>query len=82
MTNNKGYTITRNIIITNEEIGYTSIKYDRVDLDRDYMRFYINDILIMESIRSNKLESFSSHISHYSKEIKHDMILTRKYRRV
>ena len=71
----KSYKITRNIIMSDRNLEYTTVVYTRVKIDRNYMRFYNGDILVMTTSKKNKLVSFTTDISHYSKNINYYMQL-------
>ena len=78
----KDYKITRNIIMSDRDLEYTTVVYTRVTTDRNYMRFYNGDILVMTTSKKNKLESFTTDISHYSKNINYYMQLIKNNKEV
>ena len=78
----KSYKITRNIIMSDRNLEYKTVVYTRVKIDRNYMKFYNGDILVMTTSKKNKLESFTTDISHYSKNINYYMQLIKNNKEV
>ena len=41
--------------MSDKELDFTTVVYTRVKIDRNYMKFYNGDILVMTTSKKNKL---------------------------